>query len=48
MNDMNATYSILSSLAGKPSHMNRTKIFGESKFFVANRDNFSYKQALSH
>ena len=44
---MNATYSIFSRLAGKQSHMNKTKLFGESKYFLPNRDYvFPYEQAL--
>ena len=31
------------------SHMNRTKLFGESKYLLANRDNFfPYEQALTN
>ena len=44
---MNATYSIFSRLAGKPSHMNKTKLFGESKCFLPNRDYvFPYEHTL--
>ena len=48
LSHMNASYSIFSRLAGKPFHMNRTKLFGESKCFLAYRDSFSpYEQALN-
>ena len=43
--------SQLETLPGKRDkffHMSRTKSFGESKYFLANRDNFfPYEQALS-
>ena len=41
-------FNILCRLAGKPSHKNRTKLFGESRLFFGNLDNvcFPYEQAL--
>ena len=40
---MNAIYSILPCLAGKPFHMNRTKLFSESNCFRF----YPYEQALN-